>query len=487
MTNKHKFFWIIIIGISLTSCGMFKKAPGGKVYDGKLDELEGTRVYNEETGKYEKVKVVQEKLDTIFWTQVPDAQHPPITDEMNAGTNSEIGETSETSLLVDELTDLETEKKSVYNVAVILPFLSQNFSQSTNKVSEYSEWGLQFYAGLKMGLETLKGRGGSEMNLEVTVHDSKGEYSTVSALTSNLNLSNADVIIGAYKKANVKVLADFAKANDKTFISPHSASANVSPENPNYIQVSPTLETHCREMYRHARRTFSPEQIVLVANKDSKERNRFRYFNEENRKMLGDEYAPNLQELLIPVDFTEIHEDSIKPYLDPFKTTAFLVPSFSNETFVNNFLRMLNIAKDAQPVRVYGLPQWMGYERIEFDYFENLDVHVTDVATLDFESFSVKTFKNNFYSKYGDIPSQEAYLGYDLMVYVGEALEKYGNKFQGYADLVEAPYLQHRFDFQPNINGKLDDASGVKPTVNQFENKQIYLLNFKNYKFQKAN
>lgn len=487
MTNKHNFFWIIIIGISLTSCGMFKKAPGGKVYNGKLDEMEGTRVYNEETGKYEEVKVVQEKLDTVSWTQVPDTQHPPITDEMNAGSNSEIEETSETSVLVDELTDLETEKKATYKVAVILPFLSQNFNESADKISEFSEWGLQFYSGLKMGLETLKGTGGSELNLEVSVHDSKGEYSAVSTLTSNPDLINADVIIGAYKKANVKLLADFAKANDKTFISPHSASANISSENPNYIQVSPTLETHCKEMYRHARRTFSPEQIVLVANQDTKERNRFRYFNEENQKMLGDEFTPKLKELLIPADFTQIHEDSIKPYLDPFKTTAFLVPSFSNETFVNNFLRMLNIAKDAQPVRVYGLPQWMDYERIEFDYFENLDVHITNVASYDLDSYNVKTFRNNFYSKYGDIPSEEAFLGYDLMVYAGRALEKFGTKFQGYSDLVEAPYLQHRFDFQPNINGKLDDASGAKPSVNQFENKQVYLLNFKNYRFQKAN
>ena len=212
-------------------------------------------------------------------------------------------------------------------------------------------------------------------------------------------------------------------------------------------------------MYRHARRTFEPEQIILVANQDTRERERFNFFNDENREMLEDESAPNLKELLIPADFTLIHEDSIKPYLDPNKTTAFLVPSFSNETFINNFLRMLNIAKDAQPVRVYGLPQWKDFERIEFDYFENLDVHITNISNFDLESLSAQNFRNEFYSKYGEIPDQEAYLGYDMMVYIGRALEKYGNKFQGYADLVEAPFLQHDFDFQPNINGKLDDLS----------------------------
>ncbi len=482
MTTKFSFFWIIIIGVTITSCGIFKAKPGGKVYKDKLDEIEGTRVYNPETGKYEDVKIATEKLDTVSWTEVPESEHPPITNETGSSTDLIPGGT-ETTVLVDELTDLNTEKKETYNVSLILPFLSQNFS-SSSKISKFSNWGLQYYAGTKLAMEDLENSG---VKLNISVFDSKGEYGKVLSLTSKPQVQEADLIIGAYKKDNVKVLAKFAKENDITYISPHSASANISPNNPNYLQVSPTLSSHCKAMLRHARRTFRPEQIVLVATKNTVETKRFKYFNEENRKLENDEEAPDLKTLLIPADFTKVHEDSIKPYLDPFKTTAFLVPSFSNETFVNNFLRMLNIAKDAQPVRVYGLPQWMDFERIEFDYFENLDVHVTSSSNFDFDSNQAKEFKKKYYSNFGEIPEQPAFLGYDLMMYVGQALNKYGDKFQGYAEVVNAPNLQHRFDFQPIINGKLDDASGVKPTVEQFENKQVYLLQFKNYQFKKVN
>jgi len=483
MTTKFSFFWILIIGVTITSCGIFKAKPGGKVYNDKLDEIEGTRVFNPETGKYEDVKVATEKLDTIGWTAIPETEHPPITDETSGATSIIEGGT-ETTVLVDELTDLNTEKKASYNVALVLPFLSQNFSSTATKINKFSDWGLQYYAGTKLAIQELENSG---VQLKVSVFDSKGEYGKVQSLTSNPEIKMADVIIGAYKRDNVKALANFAKENDITFVSPHSASANLSPDNPNYVQVSPTLASHCKTMLRHARKTFKPEQIVLVATKNSVETNRFKYFNEENRKIENDEDTPDLKTLLIPEDFTQIHEDSIKPYLDAFNTTAFLVPSFSKETFVNNFLRMLNIAKEAQPVRVYGLPQWMNFERIEFDYFENLDVHITNASNHDFEGFKAQEFKNKYYSNFGEIPEQPAFLGYDLMMYIGQALNNYGDKFQGYAEAVNSPFIQHQFDFQPIINGKLDDASGVKPTVEQFENKQLYLLQFKNYQFKKVN
>lgn len=468
-----------MFSLGFSSCGLFKKAPkDDKVYDDKLEEIEGKRVLNPETGKYEEVKVVSEDLEVVKWQDVSETDYPPIT-----GTESVTPGISEGGKVnVSEVTNLQTETKEAYNVALVLPFLSQKFNYDTDKLFDQSYWALNYYSGTKLAFEQLKAEG---VSLNVTVHDSKADENQVHFLLNQEELRSADLIIGGYKKSSVRKLADFAKTYDITYISPQSASANISLDNPNYLQISPTLESHCKAILRHARKQFQPDQIVLVAKDNKTEPRRFEYFNKENQVISDSDTIPNLRELRIPTDLAEFHEDSIRPYLDGFKTTVFLVPSFSDETFVTNFLRMLNIAKDAQPVRVYGLPQWMEYQKIEYDYFENLDVHLSKTSNIEKSSSAVRKFKADFYNNFGEVPTEEAYLGYDAMLYAGRMLSKYGTKFQTKTEESNYQLLRRSFDFQPVLRYQSSGAE-LPPVIEQFENQEIYMIKFKDYQFQKG-
>ena len=471
--------FVFLLAASITSCGLFKKAPDGKVYDERLEELKGRKVYNPQTGKFEPVKVVTEKMDTVRWTEVSKEDYPPITDQSIEVTTTD----PEKETTLDDLTGLTTEQKSEYNIALVLPFISQKFSSTTSKLSKSSKWALNFYAGAQIAMDKLDSEG---VALNVTVHDSQGSEGVVSNLLyNNESLKNADLIIGPYRRQGVQQVAEYAKQNNITFLSPYSASANLSTGNPNYLQVSPTLEMHCKSMLRHALRTFKPENIVLVSVDNDVEPKRFEYFQKENRVLSDNEEVTPLKELKIPSNFNDFTEEELIPFMSSFKTTAFLIPSFSNETFVNNFLRMLIIAKEARPVRVYGLPQWMDFKKVDFNHYENLDVHLTSGNSHDFDSAKAAAFKRKFYNRYGSLATEEAYLGHDVLLFSGRMLNRHGNKFQGKMEEETTSYLQHQFEFKPKLRPQADGAE-VPPVVEQFENQKVYFLQFKDYQYQQV-
>ena len=73
-----------------------------------------------------------------------------------------------------------------------------------------------------MALDELGDQG---VRLNVNVYDSKASENTVrDLLRTDPDLPNSHLIIGPYRRQNVQKVADYAKKENITFISPYSAS-----------------------------------------------------------------------------------------------------------------------------------------------------------------------------------------------------------------------------------------------------------------------
>ena len=132
------------------------------------------------------------------------------------------------------------------------------------------------------------------------------------------------------------------------------------------------------------------------------------------------------------------------------------------------------------------MPQWRDFERIDFDYYDKLNVHISVSSYLDPLSPEIRLFKQNFYDRFGAIPKEEAFLGYDLTLYCGRMLKKHGTKFQYFLNEEPTKALHTRFQIEPVI--RVGTTSGVElPRVLQFENKFVNILRFYNYQFQPVN
>ncbi|KAA3635325.1 MAG: amino acid ABC transporter substrate-binding protein, partial [Bacteroidetes bacterium] len=439
-----------------------------------LDPISGKKVHDPETGTYVEVKEFPVgDLDTVLWKDIPVMKYPPITSE--GSIESGINPTN-----VIDVNEIGSEKLSSYNVSLILPFITNQFNEFSPTLNNNSLWAVNFYAGSKMALDVL---GEEDIKLNVSVMDSKASASTTSSLIRNSpDLLNANLIIGPYRRDNISQVADFAQRNEIAFVSPHSAASGLTRANSEYIQVNPTLQTHCEAIMQHALENYRPEQLILVSRNNESERSRLKYFYEEYIFEKGVKDTIMLQELIIRDESAGLEEIELMPFINLEDTTVFIVPSWS-ETFVYSLLRKIDVSKtEFNHIVVYGMPQWMQFEKIDFSYYEKLNVHVTASSFIDPQSTEIAQFKQQFYERYGSIPTLEAYMGYDNLLYFGRMIHKYGTKFQYYLDQEKEGRLLTRYEFEPVVHS--DPTTRELSPIERFENKYVNILEFQDFQFK---
>ncbi len=475
--NRFILFFLCLF-FMVSSCDALRKAQSTDTVNNpkkekeELDEIQGQRKYNPETGEYEYSTEVVSEMDTVKWKVNSPSDYPPINSEGKVYTK-ETGQPTNTSG--------ESIRLGSYNVAIMLPFLTDKFNYDYGTVDPKSELAINYYFGCKMAFDELSREG---VNLNVSVLDTKADEGEVRSLLGRSDVMNANMLIGPVKKSNLKIVADWAKQNKKPLISPISASSSVTSDNPYYIQVAPSLESHCKAITQHVRKQYATDQVVLVVRNKKAETARLRYFQEANYEISASKIQ-RFKEFIINNYSADNAEIDILPHIIQGDTTVFVLPSWSNESFIYSFLRQLELVKGRNHVVVYGMPQWMEYKKVSFDYFEKLNVHVSTNNFVNRNNYEAKEFRKNFFNKYGSIPSNDAYLGYDVMRYFGRQLAKNGTRFQETLDVNNENYLHTRFEFQREV-----PSSGVNvenySLTDRFENKYVNILEFKNYEFQLA-
>ncbi len=487
--NGNNRLWLIVVVVLVASCDLFKPVQTDQprsTGNNELDEVQGRRVYDPETGTYIVIdNAPVEKMDTIRWRDIPVNPEQIIRSDASAiatDTDADAPAQEVGSKIIDS--EVESKLLSAYNVAVVLPFLSDRFSPTATNLPANSDWALNFYGGVKMALEDLESE---NVRLNVSVIDGREtSMSAVQQLTrTNDDLKKANLIIGPYRSETAQILATFAKQNNAVLFSPYTTSASVTANNDQYVQVNPSLQTHCEAITRHARQRYKPEQIVLVCRDKEQEMERLQYFQDENARLSGGFNGTRFREYIVS-DEAKLSSADMFSLISLEDTTVFILPSWSNEAFIYNFLRNLDLARrENTQVVVYGMPQWMAYEIIDYDYYERLNVHVSSSSYLDPLSPDVQFFRRRFFDRYGDLPREEAYTGYDVTMFCGKMLKQYGTKFQYALEREPTQMLHTRFDFErvvvPTSGGRTENLP-----IQRFENKYVNILKFQDYQFKLA-
>ncbi|MEL6922969.1 MAG: ABC transporter substrate-binding protein [Bacteroidota bacterium] len=484
---------LFVIVLLSASCGALKKADDPRkprTDREELDEIEGKRVYNPETGKYEYVKnTPPEPVDTIAWRDPAPDSTPPIsseqgtviTDNPNDPTNPNTDPGG--GIIYNPGTDVDSPKADQYNIAMMLPFLTNQFDPSGNRVPNNSSWAINYYAGAKMAMDRLNQE---NIQLNISVLDTKANETAIPPLLDQAELLNADLIIGPYRSKNVQQVADFALQYQKPLVSPYTASLSVTDDNPYYIQVNPSLKTHCRAIVEHLRKKYKAEEVTLLARNNNAELAALKYFQDANYEFEGSTATERFREKIFSDDSADfINNEDFTLLIEPGKTTVFVIPVWASESFVSNLLRKISVSKGANRVVVYGMPQWMNFNRISPDYFERLNVHISAANFTDNTASNIRAFKLDYYNRYGTLPTEAAFAGYDTLLYFGRMINKYGKRFQYYIDRDPNRNLHTTFAFEPVVEPTTTGAEDFSK-IERFENKFVNILSFQGYRFTLA-
>ena len=501
--NRSLLALAVLLLFSLTSCELFKPAVDpadrsttrtdrpDRTETEDLDPVQSRRVYDPETGTYIYVATAPtEVMDTVRWTAVSEERNPPIVQEgtedyVLPGTTTGTGGTTSEPIRQIGTSPDGSRLLNGYNVAYALPFLTDRYLGSEDEVNPNSEWALHFYSGAKMALDEMRGQ--AKANYQVNVQDTEAKPGKTGSIVASPQFANAHLVIGPYLKENVTTMAEAARGKETVIISPYSAAGGVSETNPNYVQVNPTLETHLRNLLRHAYQTQRADRIVLVTDTKPNQYARLGYLQDEYKILTGNADVAPLEHLQVDMNNAET---TLSEYLRGRKT-VFIVPIYEDESFVSNFLRLLytETREDfGRNVAVYGLPQWIDFTRVNFDYYEGTNVHVSSSVYIDKLSPAVSAFRRKFYERYATLPRDEAFVGYDVTRYFLRMAAEHGTRFQYALEANPEDLLHTKFRFQPVATVPAANATNFEQAqLDRFENKFVNILRFRDYGFKRVN
>ena len=115
---------------------------------------------------------------------------------------------------------------------------------------------------------------------------------------------------------------------------------------------------------------------------------------------------------------------------------------------------------------------------MDYDYFENLHVHLSSARPVAYTSKDAREFRANYVDTYGDIPGTDGYYGLDVIKWLGGLLNTEGVDIRsGLGNKISD--LDQEFQFTAIF---AEDGE----TIHHYENQKIHVLRFADYKFEQV-
>ena len=487
--------------LSISSCGLFNNL--GKD-NNKLEPI----TTGKDSTKKDTLKVVRieppvpTKVDTIVWrdTLQENEFKKLVIQYTKIGKNAV---QKDTLAIIDISNTIETPNKTnqeravrvkpTYNVAVIMPFMTKSYNFKSDLPGQ-SLRAVEFYEGMKIAFDSLEKEG---VRLNVTVYDSQRDADEVGEILKKPELLEADLIFGPVGTSALREVAKFGFENGIPVVSAFNNNPEVTEDNHYFIQSNPSFATQSRYIA-----TFLTKHIKLPPAYTGIKKINYLMLGmaEDTLNMLEVQKAYSLakndpkaklpQKILTAGGFSIA---DLRSYFSRDAINVVIVPSYRSETFVNGVLRELSAmldlveSKNNHEFIVIGMPQWKYYERVNFEYYEKLKLHIPDNYYVDESKSANISFRDGYRSHYGIAPREFAYIGFDNMLYFGRLLKKYGTAFPDKFE-TEVGYGRHtKFYYEPmmRVRNIMDGKNVIEDMeIMRFENQYINFLEFKEYQFQ---
>lgn len=358
----------------------------------------------------------------------------------------------------------ESPQKEVYRIDVLLPLnlnsLVQNGKPLYKKTPDYMMPSINFYEGMNLAAQTLQNR---KMKLEVHVHDITNPSENISQLTSGKKMDSTDLIIGCLQSNDIPEVAAFAKKHKVNFVSALSPADADIKDNPYFILIQPTLNTHLKQLIAYADNKYGKNpKYILYNNKTLGEK--------EAYKQLREALIEEKDLSIIDCSRLALTVDTLSRLFDSSRVNAVFVSTLD----IGNTEQILN-ALAAMPrsyrFQIFGMPSWKALRGLTQGPYMSLSIHYTTPFFYDPTTGSGKYVTTQYNSTYGGAPSEMVYRGYESLYWLGNLLQQHGVIFnRDINDVSAAPFTRYT----------------IKPAWSK-DNDYLYLENNKLYIFHYQN
>ncbi len=325
-----------------------------------------------------------------------------------------------------------------------------------NNFPRYAASGLEFYLGAQAALDSLQKRGAP---LEVFIIDTK-KSEPLSNQLNTVQMNDVQLMIGQTNVVETKILADEALRKKIPFISatlPNDAGVN---NNPYFVLLNTTLQSHIEGIYRFLQKNHRNDRII-VFKKDGAQ--------EDQLKEHFISFAKNTATAPLNIRFVDagnnFTQKTLAAQLDSTKRNICIAGSL-DEVFGNKLALELSAVNKTYSIRLIGMPTW---ERLNFSKLHNIEI----VYSSPFYSTRTSTLEKNISDEYADNSGARAgdlfFRGYETTLRF--ALLLLDTKKDVASNLTrKGNTVFTQLDIQPVFT----DSTAM--TLDYFENKHLYFI-----------
>ena len=322
---------------------------------------------------------------------------------------------------------------------------------------------LEFYQGFLLALDSLKSAG---FNAEILTYDTNKDSARLVAFADKKEFSELDLIIGPFFSTSLKQFSFFSAKKGVPLISPLSQSADFLNNNPYAFQVNATNTTQidvAADFFSN-----SKDKNFIVVNTGREDEVAFiNHFKAKIYEYVDVKFKSDparFKEII----YKEVGFNGLREALDKDLDNIIFIPSI-RESFLVAVLNKLNAISEKNNITVLGFPSWASEDNIEQDYLFNLQYTYFTSLNVSYASDTVKKFVQKYREYFSSEPTKYSFQGYDIGLYFGSALMKYGRSFP---NCIEADTTINKIGTQTEFNFKRTKESCG------FENVKTYIIQF---------
>jgi LysM repeat protein/ABC-type branched-subunit amino acid transport system substrate-binding protein len=313
-------------------------------------------------------------------------------------------------------------KKGPWKIAMFLPFYLGNSKKAPASVVSAST---EFYMGAKMAIDQI----GS--STELYVYDYMNDTVDVATILKRPEFSSIDMIFAPLDVGEALVVANWCQNNNVPFVTTVPKANRLISNNPMAHFGIPSDAHMLKMLARHAIKTFSSKQVILVKSNQSVDQSNYDAFRSV---YYSDENPTNIK-------LIEATTKDFGQYLQ--KNPSSVVVFASNEK--NEVTEFINLLKPYSGVTLFGHKDWLKYGDAVASARGKYNLHFVNYNTpfpsFNYHDAGVKSLHRSYRDYYnGDITGMVIY-GYDVAKY-----------FTSYILLrKEANGIIMDFDLKPNF------------------------------------
>ncbi len=326
--------------------------------------------------------------------------------------------------------------KDVYSVSVLFPFVVSTLDPTPSR--KRNQFVLDLYEGMKLAVDTLAKQG---TKISLRAYDTERNQEKIKKILETKELKNTDLIVGPLFQEENNRVQEFSSVNQINVFNPISNNTELIENNFYGFLFQPGFEAlgeqaaqflidldstrKCMVFYGESKRdsTLAASFVNRAGRSGLKILRSERVSKETSRKIIDILAKPTeFDEFKYPIQFT-LPKDSLDYIFvasdDPLVYTKVIS----------------SVETRADSVLIIGSENWLDQSAVDYEKYQSLNIILTGSNFSAVDNKWYQAFQRKFIRTHGRISSTSTYtnyakLGYDFMLFVGNALKKYGVYFQ---------------------------------------------------------